>query len=148
MQITPKKNQYALRAIFELAKHQGKGPKKISEIAAVQSIPLRFLEVILSQLKGSGIVDSKRGFYGGYYLTRSPDKISVGDVLRFMDKAIESDNCPACVSKGNCPYMGNCAFSHMWHRVNEAKFEIYDGTSIQDLINDEKLIHTRMEDST
>ena len=148
MQITPKKNQYALRAIFELAKHQGKGPKKISEIAEVQSIPLRFLEVILSQLKGSGLVDSKRGFYGGYYLTRSPDKISVGDVLRFMDKATESDNCPACVSKGNCPYMGNCAFSHMWHRVNEAIFEIYDGTSIQDLINDEKLIHTRMEDST
>ena len=53
MPITPKKNQYAWRAIFELAKHEGKGPKKISEIAEVQSIPLRFLEVILSQLKGS-----------------------------------------------------------------------------------------------
>jgi Rrf2 family protein len=148
MPITPKKNQYALRAIFELAKHEGKGPKKISEIAEVQSIPLRFLEVILSQLKGSGLVDSKRGFYGGYYLTRSPDKISVGDVLRFMDKAAESDNCPACVSKGNCPFSGNCAFSHMWHRVNDAIFEIYDSTSIRDLLNNEQLILTRMDKST
>ena len=106
MPITPKKNQYALRAIFELAKHQGKGPKKISEIAEVQAIPLRFLEVILSQLKGSGLVKSKRGFYGGYYLTRSPDKISVGDVLRFMDKPVKSDHCVACVSNANCPQAG------------------------------------------
>jgi Rrf2 family protein len=141
MPITPKKNQYALRAIFELAKHQGKGPKKISEIAAVQAIPLRFLEVILSQLKGSGLVDSKRGFYGGYYLTRSPDQISVGDVLRFMDKATGVDHCPACVSKSNCPFSGKCAFASMWNQVNDAIFEIYDGTTILDLLNNEKRIH-------
>ena len=143
MPITPKKNQYALRAIFELAKHQGKGPKKISEIAEVQAIPLRFLEVILSQLKGSGLVKSKRGFYGGYYLTRSPDKISVGDVLRFMDKPVKSDHCVACVSNANCPFSGKCAFAPMWNQVNDAIFEIYDGTTILDLINNEKRIMKR-----
>ena len=148
MPITPKKNQYALRAIFELAKHQGQGPKKISKIAEVQSIPLRFLEVILSQLKGSGLVDSKRGFYGGYYLTRSPDNISVGDVLRFMDKPSSSAHCSACISKGNCPFSGNCAFASMWNQVNDAIFEIYDGTSIQDLLNNEKRIHMRMQKSS
>ena len=141
MPITPKKNQYALRAIFELAKHQGKGPKKISEIAEVQSIPLRFLEVILSQLKGSGLVDSKRGFYGGYFLTRPPDKISVGDVLRFMDKPSTSGQCVACVSNSNCPFSGKCAFASMWNQVNAAIFEIYDGTTILDLLNNEKRIH-------
>lgn len=148
MPITPKKNQYALRAIFELAKHQGQGPKKISEIAEIQSIPLRFLEVILSQLKGSGLVNSKRGFYGGYYLTRSPDKISVGDVLRFMDKPSGSDHCPACVSKSNCPFSGNCAFASMWNQVSDAIFDIYDGTSIQDLLNNEKRIHLKMHESS
>jgi Rrf2 family protein len=135
---TSKKNQYALRAIFELAKHSGKGPKKISEIAEIQAIPPRFLEVILSQLKGSGLVDSKRGFYGGYYLTRPPDKISVGDVLRYMDKPLRADNCVACVSKTNCPFSGNCAFASMWNQVNEAIFNIYDSTTIQDLLNSEK----------
>ena len=143
MPITPKKNQYALRAIFELAKHRGKGPKKISEIAEVQSIPLRFLEVILGQLKGSGLVESKRGFYGGYSLTRSADKISVGDVLRFMDKPMGSENCGACVSTTNCPFSGNCAFAAMWNRVNEAIFDIYDNTTIQDLLNSEKNIIQR-----
>ena len=143
MPITPKKNQYALRAIFELAKHRGKGPKKISEIAEIQAIPLRFLEVILSQLKGSGLVESKRGFYGGYYLTRSPDKISVGEVLRFMDKPASSNHCVACVSKTNCPFSGNCAFATMWNQVNDAIFEIYDGTTILDLLNNEKRIMKR-----
>ena len=143
MPITPKKIQYALRAIFELAKHRGKGPKKISEIAEIQAIPLRFLEVILSQLKGSGLVESKRGFYGGYYLTRSPDKISVGDVLRFMEKPASTGNCVACVSKTNCPFSGNCAFAAMWNQVNDAIFEIYDGTTILDLLNNEKRILER-----
>ena len=147
MPITPKKNQYALRAIFELAKHRGKGPRKISEIAEVQAIPLRFLEVILGQLKGSGLVESKRGFYGGYSLTRSADKISVGEVLRFMDKPMSAEHCGACVSKRNCPFSGNCAFASMWNRVNEAIFDIYDSTTIQDLLNNEKRIHRRIQEA-
>ena len=148
MPITPKKNQYALRAIFELAKHQGRGPIKISEIAGIQSIPLRFLEVILSQLKGSGLVESKRGFYGGYFLTRSPDKISVGDVLRFMDKPANSTPCAACVSSTNCPFCSNCAFASMWNQVNDAIFNIYDGTTIQDLLNNEKRIKRELVKSS
>ena len=147
MPITPKKNQYALRAIFELAKHSGEGPKKISEIAEAQAIPLRFLEVILSQLKGSGLVNSKRGFYGGYYLTRSADRISVGDVLRFMEKPLNPDHCVACVSKANCPFSGKCAFASMWNEVNAAMFEIYDKTTIQDLLNNEKRIHGNFRNS-
>jgi len=79
MQIT-KKNQYALRAIFELAKYNGQGPQKISDIAQAQAIPVKFLEVILNQLKASGLVDSKRGFYGGYFLLRQPDAITVGSI--------------------------------------------------------------------
>jgi Rrf2 family protein len=146
MPITPKKNQYALRAIFELAKHKGKGPKKISQIAAAQAIPFRFLEVILSQLKGSGLVGSKRGFYGGYFLTRSPDHISVGDVLRYMEKPLPASHCVACVSKTNCPFSGKCAFAPMWNRVNDAIFRIYDQTTIQDLLNTEMHIHGNKRD--
>jgi Rrf2 family protein len=138
MAIVPKRNQYALRAIFELAKHRGKGPKKISEIAHAQSIPLRFLEVILGQLKGTGWVESKRGFYGGYLLKCSPRDITVGDILRFMQGNARQMDCVACISKRDCPFNGECAFAAMWHRVNEAMFKIYDETTIQDLIEREK----------
>ena len=147
MAITPKRNQYALRAIFELAKHKGKGPKKISEIAQAQAIPLRFLEVILSQLKGSGWVESKRGFYGGYYLKISPRDITVGDILRFMQRSPNPADCVACISKSECPFDGNCAFASMWNQVNQAMFAIYDDTSIQDLINKEITINRQKDKS-
>jgi Rrf2 family protein len=130
-----KKEQYALRAMFELAKHKGKGPTKISDIARAQAIPLRFLEVILNQLKGSGLIDSKRGFYGGYYLIQPPDKISVGDVLRFLQGPEDPTQCAACVSKTNCPFHKDCAFAPMWQRVKDAIFKIYDETTIQDLLD-------------
>ena len=143
MAITPKKNQYALRAIFELAKQLGKGPTKISEIAETQRIPMRFLEVILSQLKASGWVESKRGFYGGYYLKSSPSDISVGDIIRFMQSSPNQVECVACISKQDCPFDGNCAFASMWNQVNDAMFKIYNETTIQDLINNEKTIIRR-----
>jgi Rrf2 family cysteine metabolism transcriptional repressor len=137
MLVLPRKNQYALRAIFELAKHMDRGPVKTSDIAAAQSIPLRFLEVILNQLKASGIVDSKRGFYGGYFLLKSPNQVSVGDVLRFLDRDLQAADCIACVTKASCPFDGRCSFASMWIQVKQAAFDIYDQTSFQDLIDRE-----------
>jgi Rrf2 family protein len=135
-----KRNQYALRAIFELAKHNGKGPQKISEIAQAQAIPVKFLEVILNQLKGSGLVESKRGFYGGYFLVRQPSKIAVGDIMRFMERNHEQSQCVALVPEINCPFKGDCAFYPMWNQVKDAIYKVYDGTSIQDLIDTEKQV--------
>jgi len=133
-----KKNQYALRAIFELAKHDGKGPQKISEIAQAQAIPVKFLEVILNQLKGSGLVDSKRGFYGGYFLVRQPDTITVGEIMRFMERNMEQTKCVALVPEINCPFKGDCAFFPMWNQVKDAIYKVYDETTITDLIHNEK----------
>ena len=133
-----KKNQYALRAIFELAKHSGKGPRKISEVAQAQAIPEKFLEVILSQLKGSGLVNSKRGFTGGYYLIRSPEKITVGDIMRFMERDMDLSDCIALVTETNCPFKGGCAFFPMWTKVKNAIFKVYDETTIQDLLDKEQ----------
>ncbi len=133
-----KKNQYALRAIFELAKHNGKGPQKISEIAKAQAIPEKFLEVILNQLKGSGLVASKRGFYGGYYLIRSPEKITVGDIMRFLEGDVDPTDCVALVPETNCPFKGDCAFFPMWNRIKDAIFNVYDETTIQGLLDSEK----------
>ena len=135
MFIPQKKSQYALRAIYELAKRKDNQPIKISEIASAQGIPRRFLEVILNQLKKSGIVASKRGFYGGYFLTKSAKHVSVGDVLRFLEKEQNPSNCIACVSKQACPFIDQCAFSLLWRKVTTAAFDIYDDTSMQDLLD-------------
>jgi len=135
--LTPtKKGQYALRAVYELAKHQGRGPTKISAIADAQAIPHRFLEVILHQLKGSGLVASKRGFYGGYLLTRPPDNITVGEILRYVHKEMAAAECVACISVKSCPFEGKCAFSALWQRAKTAVFKVYDDTTLQDLLDD------------
>lgn len=135
MLIPHKKDQYALRAVYELAKRMGEGPTKISDIALAQAIPHRFLEVILNQLKGSGIVESRRGFYGGYLLAKRPDQVTVGDVFRYLKKDQNGSSCIACVSHKVCPFLERCAFRNLWHKVMAAAFHIYDETTMQDLLD-------------
>ena len=134
---TKKSEQYALRAVLELAKKSGRGPIKISEIAKAQAIPMKYLEVILGSLKGSGLVESKRGYQGGYFLMRPPERITVGDVLRFMQGDEDPAHRVSCMSKRECPFQCDCAFVPLWKKVNAAVFKIYDETTFADLVNSE-----------
>ena len=100
------KCQYALRAIFDLAKHYGQGPVKIGDVAEAQAIPPRFLEVILSQLKQGGFVESRRGAEGGYLLARAPRQLVVGEVLRFVEGPLGPIVCVTGGSGEPCPIHG------------------------------------------
>jgi len=135
--LIPQKTQYALRAVFELAKRRGQGPIRIAEIAEIQAIPLRFLEVILNQLKQAGFVESKRGSGGGYVLARPPSDLSVGEVLRFVQGPVIPVGCMDGTFKGDCPLYENCVFLPMWQRIQDAICDVYDRTSFQDLIDQE-----------
>src|SRR5690348_18480065 len=81
------KGEYAMHAIFDLSLQKPGEPIKIADIARRQKIPQKFLELILSGLKQGGFVESRRGAEGGYLLSRPPDSITVGEVLRFVDGA-------------------------------------------------------------
>jgi Rrf2 family protein len=83
------KSDYAVRAALELAQ-AGDGPVKGERLAQTQEIPLKFLENILIDLRHAGIVKSQRGADGGYWLARSPDSISVGEVIRAVDGPLAS----------------------------------------------------------
>jgi Rrf2 family protein len=132
-----RKNQYALRAVFELAKRQGQGPTKIYEIARVQAIPTRFLEVILNKLKHGGLVNAKRGASGGYTLAIDPKDITLEDVFKRLDDSKEPSHCVACMSNSDCPLGADCAFMPVWDRVQQAIADVYQQTTIQDLIDNE-----------
>jgi Rrf2 family protein len=80
---------YAVRAAVVLAA-AGDGPTKGEAIAQAQSIPLKFLENILIDLRHAGLVRSQRGAEGGYWLARGPDKITVGEVIRAVDGPLAS----------------------------------------------------------
>ncbi len=90
--LVSQKCQYALRAIFELAKRTGQGPVKIAEIAEAQAIPVRFLEVILSQLKQGRFAVSQRGSEGGYQLARPPQELTVGEITRVAEEQSRTRN--------------------------------------------------------
>jgi Rrf2 family transcriptional regulator, cysteine metabolism repressor len=131
------KTQYAVRAVFELAKRQGRGATKISEIADAQAIPQRFLENILNHLKGGGFVESVRGKEGGYLLVRPAKELTVGQVLRFVEGPLSPVECMVDGKKAPCSMYGHCAFRSLWKRAEEALEEVYDGTTFDELVVEE-----------
>jgi len=132
------KRQYALRALFELAKQQGNGPVRIADIAEAQAIPIRFLEVILSELKQGRFVESRRGKAGGYLL-------AVDDVVRFVEGPLGPVGCVGddSTAEGVCSLHGYCVFLAMWSRVQAAVATVYDTTTLRDLLEEEKDMRSR-----
>src|ERR1700742_4259178 len=104
------KGEYALQAIFDLAAQPQGDPVKIADIARLQKIPQKFLELILAGLKQGGFVESRRGAEGGYLLARPADSISVGEVLRY----VESKN------RSKSPSNAAGPFTDMWKAVDSA----------------------------
>src|ERR1700722_2583127 len=80
-----RKCQYALRALYFLAREYGKGPILIPRISAHANAPAEFLQTILLELKNAGLLDSRRGPQGGYYLLTPPHRVTVGSVVRIID---------------------------------------------------------------
>ena len=116
------KTDYALRAAVELAAAPEGVPVKGEKLSTSQSIPLRFLENILLQLRHAGIVESRRGADGGYRLARPADQITVGQVLRFMEDGKKS--------KRAAPG----PFTDVWKRVDAATAAIVDRTTFAELV--------------
>lgn len=131
------KCQYALRAVFELAKRAGQGPIKIEAIAKTQAIPPRFLAAILNQLKQGSFVESRRGSDGGYLLSRPAEGLSVGDIIRHVEGPVAPVTCVTDSSADCCPLRGSCVFMPMWKEAQTAVEKVYDSTSFQDLIERE-----------
>ncbi len=82
------KAHYGLKAIIYLAKNTGKGPIQAKEIAVTQSVPVRYLELLLSQLKKARLINSNRGKLGGYYLSKPGSAISIFDVVSSLEGKI------------------------------------------------------------
>ncbi len=80
-----KKAEYAIKAVITIARHKKNKPLQISKISEKESIPIKFLEQILLNLKNNGILNSKRGADGGYLLAKSSTDISVGMILELID---------------------------------------------------------------
>ena len=123
------KSEYALAAIFDLAAHYNGEPVKIAQVAKRQKIPQKFLELILSELKRGGFVESRRGAEGGYLLAREAEFITEGEVLRFVESSRQAG------SRGG-HRKAETAFTGMWRQVDDAISGILDHTTFAEIVRD------------
>ncbi len=135
-----RKCQYALRGIFELAKRRGSGPATVRQIASAQEIPPRFLDLIFSELRQGGFIESRRGRKGGYLLRLPPDQLSVGQVIRSIDGSWAPVAGTDEQVPGRPTFHGNRAFVSIWAEVRDVVGKIYDSKTFQDLLDEEQAL--------
>ncbi len=143
-----KKSKYALKAMLVLAKEYGHGPVLISDLAQLEGIPRKFLELILLELKNQGLLQSKKGKGGGYFLGRDPGQISVGHIVRVLDGPIAP---LPCVSKTaymrcrECRDERSCGIRIVMKEVRDATAKIMDSTSLADMLKRVEAVVTGKE---
>ncbi len=137
-----KKTKYALKAVlFLVEKYSAREPVLIAEIAEKESIPKKFLESILLELKNNGILQSRKGKGGGYLLAKDPGQISFGEVIRIFENPFAL---LPCLDEG--PYVkceecknGNaCGIRMVMQEVYHATSSILNVTTFRE-------IHDRMQ---
>jgi Rrf2 family protein len=123
------KTEYACLAMLQLAEdYSGGEPVQLRRIANLHGIPQRFLVQILLQLKGASLVASVRGAAGGYRLTRSPEEITIAEVIEVMD----GDEPPETSATMVTP-LGR-AFLDLRREVYESQRERLEAATLADLV--------------
>ncbi|MFA4991798.1 MAG: Rrf2 family transcriptional regulator [Candidatus Omnitrophota bacterium] len=128
------KGDYGLKTLLELALNYNKGVVSIEQLAKKGDIPKKFLEQVLLSLKKGGFVDSKRGTEGGYFLSRPPESITVGEAIRFLDGPIEPVACAGKKSYEKCGDFPHCVFKEIWSQVYTATSLVVDTVTFAELV--------------
>ena len=133
-----KRGEYALRALidFGLAQALGRPLLQVSELAAKEDLPIKFLEQILMQLKAGGYLESRRGKLGGYLLARPPENIPIGQVVRLIDGPLAPINCVSqtAYERCTCPDEEHCGLRMLMLDVRNAIANILDRYTLAEVV--------------
>jgi len=127
------KGDYALKTLLYLTRIYGAEVVSIQQIAAQGDMPIKFLEQVIQLLKRGGFVESKRGVNGGYALARPAEKITLGEVIRFVDGPLEPISCVSSKSYGGCKDTGCCELRKVMFKVKQAVSDSVDHVTLADL---------------
>jgi Rrf2 family protein len=131
------KTRYGVRAVFDIAFHNAGNPTQAKEIARRQDIPLRYLEQIFQDLKRAGIVDSRRGPRGGYYLRKTPGDIRLGDIVRALQGPLDEIFAPESDDEGGrrrAAANAKVVTASIWRDLAAHVTAWFDGLSVEDLV--------------
>ena len=130
------KAKYGLKALVYLADHPGRAVQS-AEIAEMQGLPKKFLDAILHEIKGLGVLTAKKGKGGGYSLTRPPDTISLGSVVRALDGPFAPVPCvsqTAYARCSDCKDEAGCFIRPVMKEVRDAISHVLDNRSLSDMM--------------
>lgn len=126
------RSRYGTRLVLDIAKHQDKKPVQAGEIASRQGISVKYLELLISELKKAGYIRSQRGAKGGHMLTRPPKDISVGEIVELLEGDIHLTECHR--NAASCPRSSTCPTRKLWKDVEDLVHDKLYSVTIQDLI--------------
>ena len=126
--------RYGVRAIFDIAYHSEGLETQVKNISRRQGISPRYLEQIFQKLKRAGILASKRGPSGGYFLAKKPEEITVGEIVRITEGRLDPVLClnPQDSSQ-SCDKLTECVTRIVWNEAGNRLKDYFDSVTIQDL---------------
>jgi len=133
-----KKTQNAILALTNLAKEYGKGAILISDIAKNENLPQRFLENILQELKKLGLVGSRLGKSGGYFLIRDPKDIKLVTIIRHFEGTIAMMYCISEKAYQPCEFCKDeehCQIRKVFKQIRDTTWDILSDTTLQSLVS-------------
>jgi Rrf2 family protein len=137
--ILSKKTRYAIVALTRLARDYGKGPMQIREIAEDEKIPQSFLENILLELRKMGILGSKLGKAGGYFLLKKPSDVNLAEIVRHFEGTIALMYCVSEKAYQPCEFCkdeSTCQIRKVFKELRDTSYEILARTTLEVLIKD------------
>jgi len=132
------KGEYGVRIMVDLARHFGGRPRSLTDIAQSELLPLAYLEQLAKLLREAEppLVTSTRGAHGGYQLSRSPENITMGEILRVLEGPIAP---MICATEGEmteiCGFLGSCKIRHLWAKVRDAVAHTIDTMTLAELVD-------------
>jgi Rrf2 family protein len=130
------KARYALRAMIELALHEGEGPRHLQEIALAQRLSTKYLEQLTIALRHAGLLRAQRGPSGGYELARPADEITPLDIFLAVEGPLELLNCVG--SPATCERSPTCVARRLWMEAGAAMNSVLARVTLADLRDDQR----------
>lgn len=128
------KGRYALRLLIDLAEHQDEGFVSLKAVAQRQDISKKYLEQIVPMLNRCNVLQTNRGFQGGYRLAKKPGEYTVGEILRITEGSLAPVSCLE-QSPNECSRMQSCPTLYVWQGLYDVINNYLDSITLQDILN-------------
>ena len=133
------KGRYGLKAVFELALNYGSGPVSLKKVADKYDISESYLEQLFAKLRKEGYIDTVRGPQGGYFLSKKPEEVTVGMILRTLEGDITTSE---CINKEVCSRESICATRIIFEKIEKSINNVIDNITLADMYDEHNNILT------